>query len=174
MNDRATTCAFTGHRPNKLGGYGYSPLTARLYDALCWKIWDAYSVGYRTFISGMAQGFDQAAAELIIRLRKGFPDVRLVAAVPFTGQARPWPRVAQNSYHKLLEQADEIKVVSGGEYAAWKMQTRNEYMVNRSSLVIAAWDGTSGGTANCVHYARSVNVKVALIDVAALRGEMAE
>lgn len=38
-------------------------------------------------------------------------------------------------------------------YKSYLMQVRNEYMVNLAEKVIAVWDGTSGGTANCVSYA---------------------
>ena len=32
------------------------------------------------------------------------------------------------------------------------MQKRNEFMVDNSDLVVAVWNGTSGGTANCLAY----------------------
>lgn len=36
------------------------------------------------------------------------------------------------------------------------MQSRNEWMVNRSNIVIALWDGSEkGGTYNCLKYAKS-------------------
>ena len=38
-------------------------------------------------------------------------------------------------------------------YKPYLMQVRNEYMVNLADKVIAVWDGTSGGTGNCVAYA---------------------
>jgi len=33
------------------------------------------------------------------------------------------------------------------------MQKRNEWMVDHSDYVIAVWDGSKGGTGNCVKYA---------------------
>ena len=33
------------------------------------------------------------------------------------------------------------------------MQLRNQYMVDQADYIVAAWDGTKGGTGNCVDYA---------------------
>ena len=50
----------------------------------------------------------------------------------------------------------EVVFVSEPGYAAWKMQVRNKWMVDNSDLVLALWNGTDGGTANCVRYAEKV------------------
>lgn len=70
------TAAFTGHRT--YCGQA-DALLGRLLEQL-------YGRGFRTFLSGMAVGFDLAAAEAVAALRVRHPDVRLVAVVPFRGQ----------------------------------------------------------------------------------------
>jgi len=152
-------CA-TGHRPPKLGGYHrHNPIMERVEQETVQLIWRAYQAGYRTFISGFAQGFDQLFAELIIRLRAKYPDtgVKLWAALPCRGQETPWPSAAQRHYHDLLDQTDFSYVVHDGPYTATCMQERNIWMVDESSLVIAAWNGSAGGTANCIQYAESLH-----------------
>jgi uncharacterized phage-like protein YoqJ len=37
------------------------------------------------------------------------------------------------------------------------MQKRNEWMTDNSKYIIAVWDGTKGGTGNCVNYGKKVN-----------------
>lgn len=49
-------------------------------------------------------------------------------------------------------------------YKPYLMQVRNEYMVNLTEKVIAVWDGTSGGTANCVEYAKKKNKEIIMIN----------
>ena len=44
------------------------------------------------------------------------------------------------------------------------MQERNEWMVNNCDVLIAVWDGTSGGTANCVKYAESLQLDIRRIN----------
>ncbi|PAD70641.1 hypothetical protein CHH83_02225 [Bacillus sp. 7586-K] len=43
------------------------------------------------------------------------------------------------------------------------MQKRNEWMVDNSDYVIAVWDGTKGGTGNCVKYAQKQNKYITTI-----------
>jgi uncharacterized phage-like protein YoqJ len=47
-------------------------------------------------------------------------------------------------------------VVSPGGYSPEKMQVRNMFMVDNANGILAMWDGTPGGTRNCLEYARSV------------------
>ena len=151
--------AFTGHRPESLGGYGeHNPIR----DALKVQLTEVLSLHKAAHpdllcISGMAQGFDQWAAEICIEL-----NIPFTAAVPFAGQEARWSVSSQADYLKLLEKALNVHIVSEGDYAAWKLQRRNEWMVDHCDLLIAAWDGKlSGGTWNTIAYAQRRNRRIA-------------
>lgn len=149
--------SFTGHRPDKLGGY---KLPNPTYLHVCQQIDKTLQeLKPEKVISGMALGVDQWAANIAIRL--GIP---FIAAVPFLGQEKAWPQASQKVFNKLLGKAAEVVIVSEGGYSAYKMQIRNEWMVDRADKVIAIWDGTSGGTGNCVNYARAKGKEIILID----------
>lgn len=151
-------CAFTGHRPNKLpGGYDirspkYDPIKNEIRRVL-------KELNPEKAISGMALGIDQIAAGICVEV--GIP---FIAAVPFEGQENAWPLSSQGDYRFLLLMAKEKVIVCEGGYAAWKMQKRNEWMVDNCDVLIACWDGTSGGTGNCVRYAEQVEKKIIRID----------
>lgn len=106
-------------------------------------------------ISGMATGFDQLLA--MIANRCGIP---WTAAIPFPGQHLRWPQEDQEAYHRLLETAADIVIVSPSYTGPWVMQTRNEWMVDRCDLLVSCWDGSDGGTANCLKYAKRVDREV--------------
>ena len=148
--------AFTGHRPNKLGGYGQSP-TRDLIEKRLRSLLDALKPS--KCISGMALGFDQWAAQICIDL--GIP---FVAAIPFKGQELKWPCKSQSAYLVLMAKAIDVKVVCEGPYAAWKMQERNKWMVDQADEIIACFDGSPGGTANCLAYARLLGKTIHIID----------
>jgi hypothetical protein len=67
-----------------------------------------------------------------------------------------------NWYRDLIVLADEVVVVSTGGYAASKMQTRNVWMVKRTlaahGRALAAWDGSTGGTGNCMRVINKVQL----------------
>lgn len=152
--------AFTGHRPDKLGGY---KLPNPTYLYICQQIdLTLKDLKPEKIISGMALGVDQWAANIAHRL-----NIPFVAAIPFIGQEKAWPAQSQKTYHALLRLAESQHIVCSGGYSAHKMQIRNEWMVDNCDKLIAIWDGSNGGTGNCVEYAKSKNREIILIDPAA-------
>lgn len=145
--------AGTGHRPDVLGGYS-EQARLRLVDFARWCLTDQFKtvVGDGNVISGMALGWDQALAEAAVSL--GIP---VLAAVPCDGQDATWPQAARKRYRAFLEHPlVRMHVVCPGPYKPWKMQVRNEWMVDRSHYLLALYDHANhgeGGTANCVKYA---------------------
>lgn len=130
----------TGHRPQKLG-----PGNARGLAA-----WFLRTNRPDMMVIGMALGWDTAVAEACIEL-----DIPFVAAVPFRGQQDKWPAWQQARYSSLLAHACEIVTVSAGGYSKEAMQRRNEFIVNRSTHMVALYDGSPSGTRHCLEYARS-------------------
>lgn len=146
MNDEIY--AFTGHRPQRLGGYG-DDVTARLSQFV--EGWLTANRPKKA-ISGMAQGWDMAVADACIRL-----NIPFIAALPFKDQDKVWPAQSRTHYREVLAAADETYIVSPGPYAVWKMHQRNRWMVDRCDRLISLWDGTpEGGTAKCVEYANLI------------------
>ncbi len=143
--------AFTGHRPNKLNGYNKND-NIELINTIEKALIPLINDGYTTFITGMALGVDQWAADVVLKLRKQY-FLKLVAAIPCIGQEKFWPHDSQVEYRRILSKCDEIYNVSNKPYEPKCMQRRNEFMVYNADLIVAVWDGTFGGTGNCVKYA---------------------
>ena len=109
--------------------------------------------GFVTFISGMARGVDIWAAEIVLRLRESNPVIHLVAASPYRGFEIRWSADWQSRYSAILQQADLVRFVCPG-YSRDCFQHRNEWMVDRSSRVIAVYNVEPGGTRNTIEYAK--------------------
>ena len=141
----------TGHRPDKLGGYGPEAKANRqnFANAIIPLLLRDVSTD-STLIIGMAQGWDQAMAWACVQYKVPF-----VAAVPFKGQEDPWYGDAKLEYQDLLGAALRVEYVCEPGYHPRKMQMRNEWMINCSDAVVALWNHTGGGTANAVAYANS-------------------
>lgn len=143
--------AATGHRPNKLGGYD-TKTYIKLLDLAYKYLLDTKP---NSIISGMALGWDTAWAEAGQML-----NIPVIAAVPFFGQESVWPKSSQDDYHRVLQNCSDILYICDKGYAPWKMQIRNKYMVDRCDKLIALWDGSNGGTGNCINYANKINKKI--------------
>ena len=154
---RRHRCCFTGHRPEKL-----TDTERAIKSALKKEIELAIKEGYTIFVTGMARGTDLWAAEIVLELRKKNKELKLICAVPYEGFAQQWSEDWQKLYLHILTEADLMKVI-GQHYHPGVFQIRNEWMVNRSSKVIAVFNGQAGGTQNTINYAIEHNITVSII-----------
>jgi len=159
---KATYITITGHRPQKLGGFNpKNALNIKVYEALEAKMVNAVSkFDNVVFRIGMAIGVDQMAAHICVKHGFAFD-----AYVPCEGQESRWPKHVQDEYRKLLTHARNVYVTHDGPYpGAWVMQKRNEQMVDGTDYLLSVYDGTAGGTANCVKYAQEQGVTIVNIN----------
>ena len=85
--------------------------------------------------------------------------LHLICAVPHPEFEKRRGFFEERRYNHILKNADYITTISDHYYKAC-YQKRNEWMVDRSSLVIAAWNGQPSGTKNTIDYAKRKNVLV--------------
>lgn len=152
--------AGTGHRPNKLGlEYKYNgPYSEHIRHRLGSIL---LSKSPEAIISGMALGFDTLLAMIAIELK-----IPLFAYIPFKGQERMWPTFSKKVYYDLLKRASIIRICDVNQavtykqyqdsldtaYSKSKMDRRNENMIDDANEIVSYYDGTPGGTANCIKY----------------------
>lgn len=159
---RAHCCCFTGHRPEKLGAEK-DLVVQRLDEAIL----AAMERGYTTFISGAAKGVDLWAAKLVLEHRSSRPDIQLACAVPYKGFGLHWKGGYSELFADVLRAADSVHYICDS-FSRSAYQRRNEWMVDRSSLLIAAYTGVSGGTRNTIEYARrQEGCEIQYLDLAA-------
>ena len=166
MVTRETTCCFSGHRPMKLP-WGMRESDERCIAAKQWiagQLEELYTLGYRHFICGMAIGCDTYFAEAVLALRDCHPDVTLEAAIPCADQANRWNKKQKETYDDLLARCDSAKVFQE-HYTNGCMQQRNTYMVDRSSALLACYDGRPGGTMSTLLYAKREGLDIRVLDI---------
>lgn len=137
--DPRTSVAFTGHRTYRGGAA----------DALRRTLEAFYDRGFRTFLSGMAVGFDLAAAEVVLEMGRRRAGVRLVAAVPFRGQENRFSPADRERFRRVLAAADAVEELSP-VYHRGCYAVRNNYLVDNASVLVAWYDGSPGGTRHTV------------------------
>lgn len=153
-NKRLFRVCFTGHRPDKmdLTEAEAKPLLAAAIDK-------AIEQGFKTFISGMAMGVDIWAAELVLERRKKNKELHLIAALPHPNFESSRAADEIKRFNKIIAAADLVQQISDHYFKAC-YQVRNEWMVDRSALVIALFNGQKSGTKNTIDYAKRKDVKV--------------
>lgn len=151
--------AVTGHRPQQLGAEW--ALKGPYSDFIRGEL-KKYLLKYtpKQVISGMALGADQLFVQVALELK-----IPVLAAVPCFEQESKWPKSSKDLYYELLGNSLVTEyVVTPTYYTSSVMQIRNEYMVDNCDLLLAVFNGTRGGTKNCIDYARSIGKPIEFID----------
>lgn len=159
--DKKTSCAFTGHRENKLpwDNNEADPRCLKLKRQIADAVEAVYKSGVRHFLCGMAKGCDMYFCEAVIDLREQHPDVSLEAAVPYEGQSKGWDTENRCRYDRLIAECDYQTVIQS-EYTPDCMLRRNRYMVDSACMLIAAYNGHPGGTQSTMLYAIRQGLKL--------------
>jgi len=105
MMKEKTTC-FTGHRNIPVSEY--PQIQKRLAD----EILNLIHQGVDCFYAGGARGFDTMAALAVLNLKKEFPHIRLILALPCKNQTKGWCEENKKTYSLILENADEAVYTS--------------------------------------------------------------
>ena len=137
--DRDKTVAFTGHRTYK----------GERMEALRQTILELHNDGYDTFLCGMAIGFDMAAAECVLELRRQIPALRLVCIIPFEGQQERFSAVERERFQRIVAMANQ-SITLLPKYDIRAYHNRNDFLVAHSSVIVTYFTGEPGGTAYTV------------------------
>jgi uncharacterized phage-like protein YoqJ len=155
--------AITGHRPEKVTNWQYAE--TQLKHAL-------HDFGAGIVIQGMAAGIDLVAAKIAYQ-----SNIPYWCAVPYKnhrGRTSGSPGYTDSwkiYYDNALKYANKVIYVTEYEDypGSWVFQTRNEWMVDNADMLVAYWDGSPGGTHNCIKYAREKEMQIWHIDPSTLQ-----
>lgn len=157
--DYSKACCFTGHRPERL-----DVPEKTVIKWLEEQIDKAIEDGYTDFISGTQRGVDIWAAEIVLKKKDEGKQVRLICAAPWDGVESRWEFSWKKRYKYIMTNADEVHYIckTPGRKAFF---LRNYWMVDHSSMVIAAYTGAPGGTKETMEYAKKKGVEVREITI---------
>ena len=143
------TVAFTGHR-------SYN----RCHDSLLLEcVEELVMRGARVFRVGMAEGFDLAAALVVLNLRERWGDVSLDLYIPWPEFSHRFSATNRKLYDQILGQADSVTYIAES-YSQGLFYERNRRLVEGADSVVAWWDGSTSGTGYTVRYARQLGIAV--------------
>lgn len=142
--DSTIKIAFTGHRYLSL--WQVESYLNKLREDFPNAVW----------ITGGAVGLDSVAASYAMA-----HGIRLWLILPFPihVMSKYWTPDQKRCLQDCWEYAEKTSVLAP-TYDVSIYQRRNERMVDLSDMVVAFWDGSNGGTGNCVRYAQSVGKRM--------------
>jgi uncharacterized phage-like protein YoqJ len=141
VSDPISTIAFTGHRYVQEDEMQTAlDEVARQYPGAIW-------------ICGGAIGVDSFVAKYAMN-----HNIKYQLILPFSPEvmSKYWNDVQKNILKETMAKALSVTVLRHS-YDVTFYQRRNVAMVDAAQILIAFFDGSSGGTANCVKYAQTKN-----------------
>lgn len=149
--------AVSGHRPPKVPMYSEQIMTALQNEFL--------RIGAKHVFTGGAIGVDLMAAEVALKL-----GLKHTLCIPFDGYNRFWREQEEFARLEMIKTnpltntvlVNEGKPPQGDEGKEWVkkvLNDRNMYMVDNTDCLIAVWNGSKGGTANCFAYGEETQQK---------------
>lgn len=164
---REKSCCFTGPRPKNLpwGANEYNFYCRKIKRRLKKTIITQIKDGTSTFYCGMALGFDTICVEMILSLKKKYPFITIVGALPCRDQDKLWSSKDKERYRKNIEKLDAVYCNSDSYNGPQCMIERNHYMVNNSSVLIAYLGNSTGGTKTTIEYAKQKGLKIIMLDL---------
>ena len=135
-------CAFTGHREIDKG-FSIEKLQKTVFDLV--------QKGVENIYCGMAKGFDLCAGEAVMKPKETFPNVKLIACVPYFGQEKGYLQEDKQRYVKILKNCD-LKITLSAEYYKGCTLARDRYMADCADVLVAYLKKEKGGTAYTVGY----------------------
>lgn len=161
MPARQKSCCFTGHRPAKLP-WGYREEDPRCITLKA-RIFDAVTLRGRRATAILSVAWRRAATSIFARLcwHCGSSTRRLRWRPRFRVQHRlTRGRKRNGSVIIVWWRPATWETMVSGSYSPSCMQRRDRYMVDHSMLLIAAFDGSAGGTRYTVGYALRQGIEI--------------
>ncbi|MBQ2774517.1 MAG: DUF1273 family protein [Clostridia bacterium] len=151
MKDKV--CCFTGHREVS------EEEIVNIKQKTKKEVITLIENGVVYFCAGGARGFDTFAAEIVLELKKQYPNIKLILILPCVNQTMGWKEADKEKYNYIKNRADEVKILSQSYYSGC-MHVRNRFMVDNSAYCICYFRKGRSGTSYTVNYAikRKVNI----------------
>ena len=113
------------------------------------------TLGVSHFISGVDLGVGQYGAEIILDLKKDYPQIILECVSYCEKQAQNWSVAQRERYFSIIAQCDREKLLQRS-YSKDCRKKRREYMVTQSQYILAVWNGSPGNARNFLTLARKL------------------
>ena len=162
-HNKKTSVSFSGYRTRKILQSIKTPnLIGKIYAELYTQIKILYEQGYTNYYSGMADGFDMIASEVVLVLKNEGLKINLIAVIPFVGQELRYSETDKIRYKTIYENAASI-IFSCEEYHDRCYLDRNDLLLANCSMVVCYYSGLRGGTMYTVN--RAMKTELPIINI---------
>ena len=152
------TVCFSGYRPEKFSFALNSPQGERLISDIEKCVQTLINKGFVNFIVGGATGFDTVCGEVLIKLKKDYPNIKIYSYIPFRNMHLSFGAHWRDRQKRVLE--NSFVTVLNEEFYRGCYFERNRKMVDEAQVLVCYYDGADGGTAYTENYAKKRGIEI--------------
>ncbi|MFD2614375.1 DUF1273 domain-containing protein [Paenibacillus gansuensis] len=140
------TLLVTGYRAQELSIYDQKHAgIVYIKQALRDKLVPLIEEGLEWVITAGQYGVDLWACEVVIELKKQYPDVKLAIITAYLNPEEKWPEAKQDYYRGILKGADYCGSVSNQPYSGvWQLTARDQLLLRKSDGILLFYDEDAG------------------------------
>jgi uncharacterized phage-like protein YoqJ len=120
-------------------------------------------------VSGQT-GVELWSAEVVLSLKRKFPQLKLAVMTPFLGQEENWKPEKKETYQRIIHQADFTTAISKQPYQGpWQFVQKNKFLLKKSDglLILIDQDNENGSSRYLMQeaekYAQTSNYEIITI-----------
>ncbi|MBB6635213.1 DUF1273 domain-containing protein [Cohnella thailandensis] len=136
----------TGYRAHELGIFGQKHKgIAYIKKAIEAKLVPLADEGLEWVLTPGQYGVDLWACEVVIELRKRFPELKLSILTAYANPEEKWKDDRKDYYQGIIGQVDYYGAVSKQPYSGvWQFKARDELLLRKSDGILLVYDEDSG------------------------------
>ncbi|MCT8137980.1 DUF1273 domain-containing protein [Anaerobacillus sp. CMMVII] len=97
-------------------------------------------------ISGQL-GVELWCAEVVIELKRNYPQLKLAVLTPFLNQESNWNELKKEQYNRVLQQADFVDSITKREYEnPSQLKLKNQFIIEKSDGLLVIYDDDKPGS----------------------------
>ena len=138
----------TGYKPHELGIFNNNhagiPIIKRALENQFRALIDE---GLEWVVISGQQGIESWAAEVVIELKKEFPELKYSVITPFLEQEKNWNEAKQTAYTHIINNADFVTSVTKRPYEApWQFIEKDNFIIDNTDGILVVYDEDNEGS----------------------------
>lgn len=161
----------TGYKAHELGIFNDShPGVPIIKKAIENQMRALLDEGLEWVILSGQLGVETWAAELVVELKKEFPQLKYSIITPFLEQEKNWNEQKKENYQRLIALADFHTSVTKKPYEApWQFIEKNKFLIRNTDAMLIIYDDENEGSPKFIKkiaqsYAENNNYPIISID----------
>ncbi|WP_192598150.1 SLOG family protein [Sporosarcina limicola] len=171
----------TGYKQHELGIFDEQhPGIQFIKKALNKRLSTLLDEGLEWVILSGQLGVETWAAEVVIELKKEYPQLKYAVITPFLDQEKNWNDTRKENYHSIVAKADyQISLTKKPYEAPWQFIEKDKFFMRNSDGILIVYDEENEGSPKFVkkaaeRYAENSDYQVLTITADDLQAIMEE